>query len=98
SEKLAQTIDAVAIARIALIEAGQLVHSDGGVVILWDENSGKLQPVALNGDVFFNLEKVNEGVGLLLRIVLSGQSEITSDISALKETGIISEKVSSIIY
>ena len=98
SEKLAQTIDAVAIARIALIEAGQLVHSDGGVVILWDENSGKLQPVALNGDVFFNLEKVNEGVGILLRIVLSGQSEITSDISALKETGIISDKVSSIIY
>jgi class 3 adenylate cyclase len=98
SEKLAQAINPVAIARTALSEAAQLVHSDGAVVILWDEHANQLQPVATSGDIFFNLEKVNEGIGLLLKIVLSGQSDIANDISALKESGIISGKVSSIIY
>lgn len=98
SEKLAQAIDPSAIARIALEEAGQLIHSDGGVVVLWNEDTKQLKPVTSSGQVFFNLEKVNEGISLLLKIVLSGQSEITSDIADLKQTGIIKAEVNSIIY
>src|SRR5205085_9298630 len=62
SEKLGQTIAPAAIARVVLNEVGHLVHSDGAVVILWDESAAKLEPVATTGDVFFNLNKVNEGI------------------------------------
>ncbi|MGC4036869.1 MAG: adenylate/guanylate cyclase domain-containing protein [Chitinophagaceae bacterium] len=98
SEKLAQAIDPVSIAQTALEEAGHIIHSDGGVVILWNEITRQLEPVAHSGNVFFNLEKVNARADLLLKIVLSGQSEITSDISSLKEAEIIIEDVDSIVY
>ena len=98
SEKLAQTIDPSSIAQVALDEASHLIQSDSGVVVLWDEKSKQMQAVAVSGESFFNQEKVNSGLSLLLKIALSGQSEITHDISELKESGIISGKVNSIIY
>ena len=98
SEKLAQTIDPSSIAQVALNEASHLIQSDSGVVVLWDEKSKQMQAVATSGEQFFSQEKINSGLGLLLKIALSGQSEITHDISALKEEGIISDKVNSIIY
>ncbi|MEJ0104012.1 MAG: adenylate/guanylate cyclase domain-containing protein [Bacteroidota bacterium] len=98
SEKLAQTIDPSAIAQVALDEASHLIQSDSGVVVLWDEKSKQMEAVAASGESFFSQEKINSGISLLLKIALSGQSEITHDISALKEEGIISDKVNSIIY
>ena len=98
SEKLAQTIDPSVIAHITLDEASHLIQSDSGVVVLWDDKSKQMQVVAASGESFFSQEKINSGMSLLLKIALSGQSEITHDISALKEAGIISDKVNSIIY
>jgi class 3 adenylate cyclase len=98
SEKLAQTIDPSSIAQVALNEASHLIQSDSGVVVLWDEKSKQMEAVASSGEQFFSQEKINSGLSLLLKIALSGQSEITHDISALKEEEIISDKVNSIIY
>ena len=98
SEKLAQTIDPPAIAQITLNEAIHLIKSDTGVVVLWDEKSRALQVIASSGELFFDEEKINSNRSLLLNIVLSGQSEIIGDISALAQAGIILPQVKSVLY
>lgn len=98
SEKLAQTIDPPTIAKTTLDEALHLIKSDNGVVVLWDENSRTLKVVASSGDLFFNEEKINSHRSLLLNIVLSGQSEIIGDISALANAEIILPQVNTVLY
>jgi len=98
SEKLAQTIEPAAIAQITLDEAVHIIKSDTGVVILWDEYSRQLQVIAKSGELFFNEESINNNLGLLLRMILGGQSEIIDDISLLKDAGIVLPQVESVLY
>jgi adenylate cyclase len=98
SEKLAQTIDPPSIAGITLNEALHLIKSDTGVVVLWDEKSKSLKVIASSGELFFDEEKINLHRSLLLTIVLSGQSEIIGDISALANAGIILPQVKTVLY
>ena len=98
SEKLAQTIEAASISQIALNEAGRVISSNNGVVVLWEEKNNKLQVTASAGELFFEEKKINSELSLLLKIIFSGQSEIVSDISLLKEAGIIQPAVQSVIY
>ena len=98
SEKLAQTIEPPAIAQVTLDEAGRVIKSDRGVVVMWDEKTNSLHPFASLGDIFFNEEKVNANRSLLLKIILSGQSEIIGDISALTNTEIISSQIKTVLY
>ena len=98
SEKLATTIDAPSICAIALTEASHVIQTDSGIVILWDEENKKLQGVASVGDRFINTVQVDQHTYFLSKIVISGQSEIINDTSALIETGIILPDVRSIVY
>ena len=98
SDKLAQAIGPVAIAQIAVEEAMHLIHSVSGVVVLWDENSRQLQIPAQSGEDLFDKESLATHADVLLRIGLSGQSEILSDLTGLRESGIIDQKVHSIVY
>ena len=98
SEKLAQTIGAQAIAQIALNETAHVIKSDSGAVVLWDDAAKKLQVVASKGELFFDAGKINAHADFLMKIVLSGQSEIIDDVSGLVEFGIVSSDVKSIIY
>jgi len=98
SEKLAQAIEPGAIAQITLDEACLLIKSETGVVVLWDEKSKSLKVVANSGELFFDEEKINSNRSLLLKIVLSGQSEIIGDISSLAEAGIILPQVKTVLY
>jgi adenylate cyclase len=98
SDKLAQAIGPVAIAQLAVDEARHLIHSVSAVVVLWDEASGQLQIPATSGNNLFNKEKLVSNADLLLKIGLSGQSEIMSDLTPLKESEIIEPEVQSIIY
>lgn len=98
SEKLAQTIEAASISQITLDEASRVISSNKGAVVLWDEKNNKLQVTASAGELFFEEEKINSELSLLLKIIFSGQSEIVSDISLLKEAGIIQPAVQSVIY
>src|SRR6266487_2106144 len=98
SEKLAQTIDPDAIAKMALKEASHLIRSTNGAVVLWNEKSKQFQVIASSGELFLQEEKINSNIGLLLKIALSGQSEIIDDISTLTEAGIISPNIKSLIF
>ena len=98
SDKLAQAINAETIAQIAVDEAMRLIHSVSGVVVLWDEEKGRLEIPAKSGRELFNKEKITSHADLLLRLGLSGQSEIMSDLSSLRETGIIGPEAQSIVY
>jgi len=98
SEKLAQTIEPGAIAQTTLDEASHLIKSDTGVVVLWDEKSKSLKVIASSGELFFDEEKINSNRSLLLKIILSGQSEIIGDISSLANAGIILPEVKTVLY
>lgn len=98
TETLTQTIDPDIIARLTLEQGIHSVNSQSGVIVLWDDETKELQIPAAAGEPLFDKEKISSNAGLLLRIGLSGQSEIMADITILKEKGIIDESVQSIVY
>ena len=98
SEKLAQAIGHKAIADITLGEARRLIKSDNGIIVLWDEENSKIEILAASGEPVFNEEKLKSNVELLLHLSHSGQSEILSDLSSLKNAGLILPEVQSLIY
>lgn len=98
SEKLTETIDPDVIARLALEQGMHSIPSCSGVIVLWDEGTRQLSVASLMGEPLFSEENLVNHSSVLLRIGLSGQSEILSDLSPLKEKGIISAEVQSLIY
>ena len=98
SDKLAQAIEPVSIAQIAVDEAMHLINSVSAVVVLWDEASKQLQIPATAGEKLFSKENLARHADVLLKIGLSGQSEIMSDLTALRDAEIIDSKVQSIVY
>ena len=98
SEKLARSIEASSIAQITLEESMRVIRSTHGVVILWNDNSKRLDVVTSSDNSFFNEEKVNDKLEILLKIALNGQSDIISDTGMFVEAGLISPGVSSVIY
>ena len=95
SDKLAQAIGPAAIAQIAVDEAMHLIHSISGLVVLWDESNRQLQIPATSGQLLFDKENISSHADLLLRIGLSGQSEIMSDLAPLIDSGIIGDEAVS---
>jgi len=98
SERLAQTIDAPTISQTTLEEAGRVIKSNSGVVLLWDEDAQRLKILASSGELFFAEEKLYSELRLLSKILLSGQSEILTDVSTLSQAGILLPEVRSVIY
>lgn len=98
SEKLTETIDPDVIARLALEQAMHSIPSGSGVIVLWDDSTRQISIASLMGEPLFSEDYLIKQSSVLLRIGLSGQSEILSDLSLLKEKEIISEEVQSLIY
>jgi adenylate cyclase len=98
SEKLAETIGQTSIAAITLDEAGRLIKSDNGLIVLWDEGTNQLDLPASFGKSLFDEEKLKANTELLLSISQSGQSEIMSDLTVLKNAGLILPEVQSLVY
>src|SRR5436190_2326812 len=98
SEQLTQTIDPDVIAQLTLEQAIHSIPSDSGVIVLWNEEKKQLVIPATSGESLFNEEQLRNNPGVLLKIGLSGQSEIITDLSLLKEKGIIENDVHSLIY
>jgi len=98
SEQLTQTIDPDVIAQLTLEQAIHSIPSDSGVIVLWNEEKKQLTVPARSGELLFNEEQLRNNPGVLLKIGLSGQSEIITDLSLLKEKGIIEDDVHSLIY
>lgn len=98
TETLTQTIDPDVIARLTLEQAIHSIESCCGVIVLWDEHNKKLLIPAMAGESLFDAEQIRNNFDMLLKIGMSGQSEIITDISQLKEKGIIEAPVQSIMY
>jgi len=98
SEQLTQTIEPDVIAQLTLEQAIHSIPSHSGVIVLWNEEQKQLTIPSKAGESLFNEERLRSNPGLLLKIGLSGQSEIINDISVLKEKGIIENDVHSLIY
>jgi class 3 adenylate cyclase len=98
SEQLTQTIDPDVIAQLTLEQAIHSIPSHSGVIVLWNEEKKQLMIPAKSGEQLFNEEQLRKNPGILLKIGLSGQSEIITDLSLLKERGIIESDVQSLIY
>ena len=74
SDKLAKTIGAAEIAKTTLAEAGRVIRSDYGVILLWDEKRRQLQVMASMGELFFDQEKINSELPVLLSIILADKA------------------------
>ena len=98
SEQLTQTIDPDVIAQITLEQAIHSIPSHSGVIVLWSEEKKQLMVPAKSGEQLLNEEQIRNKPGVLIKIGLSGQSEIITDLSLLKEKGIIESDVQSLIY
>jgi class 3 adenylate cyclase len=98
SEQLTETIEPDVIAQLTLEQAVHSIPSHSGVIVLWNEEKKQLVVPARSGEQLFNEEQLRNNPGVLLKIGLSGQSEIITDLSLLKEKGIIENDVHSLIY
>ncbi len=98
TETLTQTIEPDVIARLTLEQAVRSIASHSGIIVLWDDRSNALHIPAISGDALFSEENIRRNASLLLKIGLTGQSEIVTDISPLKEKGIVSDSTQAVIY
>jgi hypothetical protein len=98
SEQLTQTIDPDVIARLTLEQAMHSIKSDSGVIVLWDQEKQQLEIPASSGEELFDVSGLRSHAEMLLKIGLSGHSEIMNDISVLKNEKIIQANVQSLIY
>jgi class 3 adenylate cyclase len=98
SEQLTQTIEPDVIAQLTLEQAIHSIPSHSGVIVLWNEEKKQLMIPAKSGEQLFNEVQLRNNPGILLKIGLSGQSEIITDLTLLKEKGIIENDVHSLIY
>ena len=98
SDKLAQTIGQHSIAEITLDEAGRLIKSESGLILLWDEEFNLFNVLASAGKSMFDEEKLKTHIELLVHITRSGHSDILVDLSQLKEAGLVKAEVQSLIY
>jgi class 3 adenylate cyclase len=97
SEKLAASIGQHSIATITLQEAGRLIKSDSGIIILWDEGQKKLE-VTTSGKHVFDEVKLSSHRDLLWNIAREGQSDIMGDLAPLKAAGILNDEVHALMY
>ena len=98
SEQLAQTIEPDAIAKITLGQAMHSIAANSGVIVLWDDTNKSLIVPAMEGEPMFNNENLIANTSLLLKIGLTGNSEIVVDPSLLRARGIVNEEAQSLAY
>ena len=82
SEKLASTLDLDKVAGLTLEEARHLIAATDGAVMLVDEPTNRLDPVADFGDVYSTAHSTAWAEGLFASILASGQGEIVNDVHA----------------
>jgi phosphoserine phosphatase RsbU/P len=80
SEKLAAQLEVERVAALTLREARHLIVATDGVLMLLDEETGALAPVAAFGDEMSALRGVQRGDGILGGIANSGVGEIVNDV------------------
>ncbi|MGQ0736629.1 MAG: PP2C family protein-serine/threonine phosphatase [Acidobacteriota bacterium] len=82
SERLAALLDLEAVARTALNQARHLIVATEGAVLLLDESTGELRPLATFGDPPVLMMQSRSGEGIVGAIVERGTGEIVNDVEA----------------
>jgi serine phosphatase RsbU (regulator of sigma subunit) len=80
SEKLAALLDLERVAALTLQEARHLIVATDGALLLLDEESGALSPVATFGDELPKLTGLVRGAGIVGAVAASGVGEIVNDV------------------
>jgi sigma-B regulation protein RsbU (phosphoserine phosphatase) len=82
SEKLAATLELDKVAGLTLDEARHLIAATDGAVMLLDDRTGRLEPVADFGQAYSRLGPQARADGVFASILASGQGEIINDVPA----------------
>lgn len=82
SEKLAALLDLDAVAAMTLEQARHLIVATEGAVVLRDDDSGDLRPLASFGEPLPMLTGGRVGEGLVGAIMAQGTAEIVNDVAA----------------
>lgn len=98
AENLGEAISLEAIAAITLSHSTNSITANAGTIVFLDEYQRKLSVPAISGEKLIDANLLESNFSLLLRIGLNGQSAIITDITELRERGLIAENVMSIIY
>jgi adenylate cyclase len=98
AENLGEAISLDAIAKITLSHSTNSIPANAGAIVFLDESQRKLSIPAISGEKLIYPEILENNFSLLLRIGLNGQSAIITDITELRDRGLIAENVTSIIY
>jgi class 3 adenylate cyclase len=98
AENLGEAISLEAIAEITLSHSTNSIPANAGAIVFLDEYQRKLSVPAMSGEKLIDAHILENNFSLLLRIGLNGQSAIITDITELKERGLIADNVMSIIY
>jgi serine phosphatase RsbU (regulator of sigma subunit) len=82
SEKLTALLDLDRVAQLTLEEARHLIPASDGALMLLDESTGALSPVAGFGDVLTQLSGISRGEGVIGAVASSGLADIVNDLDA----------------
>ena len=80
SEKLAALLEVKAVAELILQEARQLIVATDTAVMLVDDQSGEMSPIAGSGDEFPAATGIRRGHGILGAVAAVGVGEIVNDV------------------
>jgi len=82
SEKISTSLQVATIATLALGEARRVIKSGGGLVLLLDQATERLLPVAALGETYVSERGVPFGDGILGGVAARGKAEIVNDVRA----------------
>src|SRR5215203_6842638 len=82
SEKLAALLDLELVAKLTLQEARQMIVATDGLLMLLDDDTGALTPIAGFGDDLTKLPGFYRGRGIVGAVAASGVGEIVNDVDS----------------
>jgi transcriptional regulator with GAF, ATPase, and Fis domain len=82
SEKLGASLEVASVAQIGLDEAGRLITSTGGCVMLLDEGRTQLETIIVSRQGFDPPPRLALGEGIIGVVAQNGKAEIVNEVSA----------------
>lgn len=82
SEKLGASLEVASVAQTALDEAGRLITTTGGCVMLLDEGQTQLETIIVSGQGFEPPRRLALGEGIMGAVAQNRKAEIVNEVSA----------------
>lgn len=97
STKITATLDLKELAQLAIEKAGKLIESTSGTIVLLNEKTGLLEPLAGFSQSGYLQEPIKLGEGIIGSIVQMGRGEIVNDTASDRRFVKHQEPLSSLI-